>query len=64
MASDGIRAAQYPAKHSLNGRWMADAIQTTAVASAFRHAAARLTPRLGGGSHAAAGRRARHRKAR
>jgi len=60
MASDGIRAAQFPAKHSLNGSWMTEAIQATAVVSAIRHAAVRLNPRRGGKSHAA-GRHARSR---
>jgi hypothetical protein len=61
MASDGIRAAQFPAKHSLNGSWMSEAIQATAVVSVIRHAAVRLSPRLAGRSHAATGRHARSR---
>lgn len=47
MASDGIRPPQFPAKHSLNGAWMARAIQATPVVSVLRQAAARMTSRPG-----------------
>jgi hypothetical protein len=47
MASDGIRPPQFPAKHSLNGAWMTDAIQATPVVSVIRQAAARMTSRPG-----------------
>jgi hypothetical protein len=45
MVSDGVKAAQIHAKHSLNGCWMADSFQTAAVLSALKQAVAWLNPR-------------------
>ncbi len=53
MASDEIRPPQFPAKHSLNGAWMASAIQATPVVSVLRQAAARMTSRPSRPGHTA-----------
>ncbi len=53
MVSDGIRASQITAKHSLNGSWMADAFPVGAVLAGLKQALARLISRPGRRKHGA-----------
>jgi hypothetical protein len=58
MVSDGIRANQITAKHSLNGSWMGDAFPVAAVLTGLKQALSRLISRPGSqkqpiGRHAA-----------
>jgi hypothetical protein len=55
MVSDGVKAAQINAKHSLNGCWMADSFQTAAVLSALKQAVAWLNPRQASTGQASTG---------
>lgn len=52
MVSDGIRANQITAKHSLNGSWMADAFPVAAVLVGLKQALSRLISRPGSQKHA------------
>ncbi len=52
MVSDGVKAAQIQAKHSLNGCWMADSFQTAVVLSALKQAVTWLNPRQASTSQA------------
>ncbi len=63
MVSDGIRANQITAKHSLNGSWMADAFPVAAVTADLKQAVFRLISRPGSPKRAA-GRHAAVRKPR
>ncbi len=63
MVSDGIRANQITAKHSLNGSWMADAFPIAAVLANLKRAVSRFISRPGSQKHAA-GRHAAARKPR
>jgi hypothetical protein len=63
MVSDGIRANQITAKHSLNGSWMADAFPVAAVLTGLKQALSRLISRPGRQKHAV-GRHAAVRKPR
>lgn len=54
MVSDGIRANQITAKHSLNGSWMADAFPVAAVLAGLKQAVSRPgSPKRAAGRHAA-----------